>query len=160
MQEKTKTPKAETPKAKTQAELEELSPSGRVISSLSPEEREKTAKYLAAARKALDTIPEQGITVADRLVMFNEGESIRLSWKNYDPRLYAAIVTAAGEWGERSQGVTFTTLPDGDNLLRPRSEPVDATRLITRAAELDRWEERETRHKPTTFSVKRRFTVK
>lgn len=154
MQDKTKTPK------EAQDEAEELSPSGRIVSSLSPDERDKTAKYLAAARKALNDIPERGITVADRLVMFNEGGAIRLCWKNYDPRLYAAIVTAAGEWGKRSQGVTLTALPDGDNLLRPQSEPVDTTRLITRAAELEKWEERENRHKPVAFTVKRRFTAK
>lgn len=144
----------------TKEQLEELSPSGRVISSLPQEERDKTAKYLAAARKVLDTIPEQGITVADRLVMFNEGGAIRLSWKSYDPRLYAAIVTAAGEWGSRSQGVTVATSPDGDTILRPLSKPVDTERLIARAAELERWEERENRHKPATFKVYRRFTVK
>lgn len=127
------------------------------IDSLSQDDRDTTGRLYAAARAILDNLPENSSTVLTRLTLWHEPGKLRAQWKDYDPRLCAALVTAAGEWGTRRQGVRLLSSESGDTIIEYASEPADITRLVTRAAELERWQERADRHKPANFKAGVRY---
>lgn len=127
------------------------------IDSLSQDERYTTGRLYAAARVILDNLPENSSTVLTRLTLWHEPGKFRIQWKNYDPKLHTALVTAAGEWGTRRQGVRLLSNESGDTIIEYASEPADSARLVTRAAELERWEERADRHKPAKFKAGIRY---